>query len=205
LLFGTLAAPLWVVVVVVQGLTRDGFDFSRHPASLLSNGDQGWIQIINFFIMGLSVIAASQGYRRALSHGLGSTWVPRLVALFGIGALASGFFVLDPGQGFPPGAPAGAGELTWHGIAHLAASNVGFVALIGASVALARRFRSEGQSRWAALSLMLGCVFLVAIIIGMMVGATHQRAGTVVFGVGLLAAYTWFTLISHHLRLSVTD
>jgi hypothetical protein len=36
---GIVAGPLYLVVVVLQMLTRDGFDISRHPASMLSNGD----------------------------------------------------------------------------------------------------------------------------------------------------------------------
>jgi hypothetical protein len=70
---------------------------------LLSNGDLGWIQIANSFVIGLLIVAASHGYRRVLFHDVGATWVPRLVAWFGVGAVASGIFVPDPGQGFPSG------------------------------------------------------------------------------------------------------
>jgi hypothetical protein len=36
---------LYIAVVLIQALTRDGFDLTRHPARLLSNGDVGWVQI----------------------------------------------------------------------------------------------------------------------------------------------------------------
>jgi hypothetical protein len=49
-----LAGPLFVIVVAVQILTREGFDLSRHPISLLSVGDLGWIQMANFVIAGIS-------------------------------------------------------------------------------------------------------------------------------------------------------
>ena len=42
---GLALAPLFYVVVVAQMLTRTGFDIGRHPLSLLSLGDAGWIQI----------------------------------------------------------------------------------------------------------------------------------------------------------------
>jgi len=40
-----------------QMLVRDGFDIRRHALSLLTNGDLGWIQILNFVLTGLLVIA----------------------------------------------------------------------------------------------------------------------------------------------------
>jgi hypothetical protein len=30
---GVVAGPLYIVVVLIQALTRDGFDVTRHPAS----------------------------------------------------------------------------------------------------------------------------------------------------------------------------
>ena len=57
LICGIVGGPLYIVVVVLQMLTRDGFDISRHPASMLSNGDQGWIQIANSLVSGLLLLA----------------------------------------------------------------------------------------------------------------------------------------------------
>ena len=33
---------------LAQGLVRDGYDFTRHPMSLLALGEGGWVQIANF-------------------------------------------------------------------------------------------------------------------------------------------------------------
>lgn len=57
---GVVAGPLYIVVVVLQMLTRDGFDISRHPASMLSNGEQGWIQIATFAVSGLLFVACAR-------------------------------------------------------------------------------------------------------------------------------------------------
>ena len=40
---GVLAGPLFLTVLMIQAFTREGFDLSRHPLSLLSLGDLGWI------------------------------------------------------------------------------------------------------------------------------------------------------------------
>ena len=104
---GAVAAPLWTVAAVTQALTRDGFDLTRHPFSMLANGSLGWIQIINFLVVGALFIAAAAGLRRALHGGGGGIWVPRLVRVVGVGMVAAGVFVADPGDGFPAGTPAG--------------------------------------------------------------------------------------------------
>jgi hypothetical protein len=36
---GVIAGPLFIVLAFVQALIRSGFDFARHPLSLLTLGD----------------------------------------------------------------------------------------------------------------------------------------------------------------------
>ena len=67
LLCGVVAGPLYVVAGVFQ-VPRVGFDPTRHRISLMSNGDLGWIQIANFLVTGLLVIACSVGMRRSASR-----------------------------------------------------------------------------------------------------------------------------------------
>src|SRR3989441_5108147 len=100
---GAVAGPLYLVVGLAQAFTRPGFDLTRHPLSLLSNGDLGWIQITNFLLSGLLVVAGAVGMRQALASGRGRTWGPLLVGVYGLGLIGAAFFVADPAQGFPPG------------------------------------------------------------------------------------------------------
>ncbi len=62
---GIVAGPLFIVASLVQVLTRQGFDLTRQPISMLSLGDLGWIQIANFEVTGLLVLACAVGMRRA--------------------------------------------------------------------------------------------------------------------------------------------
>jgi hypothetical protein len=62
---GVVAGPLFAVVAAIQVLTRDRFDLARHPLSLLSLGELGWIQITSFVLAGALVVAAAVGMRRA--------------------------------------------------------------------------------------------------------------------------------------------
>ncbi|MEP7105859.1 MAG: DUF998 domain-containing protein, partial [Chloroflexota bacterium] len=143
------AGPFYVAVVLGQALTRPGFDLARDDASLLSNGGLGWIQIANFVLTGLMVIACAIGMRRALGGGQGVTWGPALLALYGLGLVGAGIFVADPMNGFPPGTPSGRpATISVHGILHLVSAAVGFLGLVAACVVLARRFASERRRGW---------------------------------------------------------
>src|SRR5947207_141810 len=75
---GAVAAPLWFGVVVVQMLTRPGFDLRRHAISVLDLGDLGWVQVTNFVVAGLLMVACAAGLRRALRSGPAATWGPLL-------------------------------------------------------------------------------------------------------------------------------
>lgn len=59
LALGMAAGPLFVVIGLAQAFTRDGFDLRRDTLSLLSNGDLGWIQVLNFILSGLHYTIAS--------------------------------------------------------------------------------------------------------------------------------------------------
>jgi hypothetical membrane protein len=70
---GVVAGPLFVGIVALQALTRNGFDLSRHPISLLGQGDVGWIQIANFVMAGLLSIAFAVGMWLLLHPGRAGT------------------------------------------------------------------------------------------------------------------------------------
>jgi hypothetical membrane protein len=73
LVCGVVAGPVFVTVIAVQALTRDGFDPSRHPISALSLGERGWIQITDFVLVGAMSVAFAVGLRRVLRPA--ATWV----------------------------------------------------------------------------------------------------------------------------------
>lgn len=155
-----LAAPLFVGVAAAQVLVRDGFDLSRHPLSLLSNGSGGWVQITNFIVTGLLVVCFAVGVRRRLHPGRAGTWSPILFGALGVGLVAAGIFVTDPGLGFPPGTPE-VTETTWHGAAHnVAAALATDPGAVGCLV-LARRFSVEGERAWAMASVATAVVVLL--------------------------------------------
>lgn len=93
----------------------------------------------------------------------GGIWGPRLIAVVGVGLFCAAFFRADPGLGFPPGTPANASTLSWHGMGHLIVGTVAFLALIAACFVFARRFVSQRQRAWATYSVVTGVLFFVSL------------------------------------------
>jgi hypothetical membrane protein len=158
---GIAAGPLFIAATLIQAFTRTGFDLARHPLSLLSLGSLGWVQIVNFVVSGILYVLGAVGQRAALRQSRGGTWGPLFVGLSGIGLIFAGVFTADPGAGFPPGAPAGAPTMSWHGLLHEIGFMLSFVAAIGACAVLARRYAALGRRGWMVAALATPVAALV--------------------------------------------
>ena len=189
---GMVAGPLYIAVGLSQALTRDGFDMRRHALSLLSNGDFGWIQIGNFLVSGLLVLAGALGMRRLLAGQRAGTWGPILLAVYGVGLLGGGVFVADAGRGFPPGTP-DPQSMSRDGLLHFVFGGIGFYALIGACLVFARRFHAEGRSGWAVYSVVTGLGFLMSFVA---IASGSTSAGVLLTFYGAVGwIWVWHTLL----------
>ena len=185
LVCGVVAGPIYVVVGVIEMLTRTGFDLRRHSLSLLSNGDLGWVNMTLFVATGVLLFAGAIGIRRALRGG------------------RAGLFTADPAFGFPPGTPADANAVSWHGLLHFVCGGVGFIALIAACFVFARRFAALGQRGWAWYSVVTGALFFAAFF-GIAAGSGQGEATVaivnVVFFVAAVLAWAWVSAVAARLR-----
>lgn len=197
--YGIVAGPLYVVVALAQALTRDGFDLSKHAWSLLANGELGWIQVTNFIVTGLMTVAAAIGLRRALTPGRGRTWVPLLIATYGVSLVGAGVFRADPAQGFPVGTPETT-TISWHGMLHFMVGGIGFLCLIAACFVLASRFSRDGRRRLAWFSRITGVVFLAGFV-GIASGSHGPT--TLAFVAAVLTVWAWLTTVSVHFYRTV--
>jgi hypothetical protein len=174
---------------VVGDLTRDGFDLTRHPWSVLENGPWGWIQSANLVLTGAMVTAFALGLRRALGAG----WAPRLLAGYGVSLAGAGLLTADPVAGFPAGSPGG--TVSWHGLLHFAVGGIGFLALIAACLVLARRL----PPGWARFSRVTGIAFLAAFA-GI---STGSPAATLPFVAGVVLSFGWLAALAVRLYRTV--
>jgi hypothetical membrane protein len=195
--YGVLAGPVYVITSVSQALAHDGFDLTRNAWSQLAAGPQGWIQMANLMLSGAMVIAFAVGLHRAGP----SRWAPRLITVYGLGLVASGLLVADPGAGYPVGVPAPAVP-TWHGIGHFVAGGIGFTALVIASFVLARRYARSGNRRLAWWSRITGIGFAAAFV-GVSSGSTGPTV-ILAFTAAVVAVWVWLAAVAVHSYRSVT-
>jgi hypothetical protein len=188
---GVVAGPLFVVAGLIHAFTRDGFDLRRHPFSMLSLGDFGWLQITNFVVSGLLFLACAVGMWRVLHPGRGGTWGPLLIGAVGVSLIAGGVFVADPAFGFPAGTPAGPPDVaSWHGNLHGLAFAVGMLSLIAACLVFARRFRALAARGWATYCTVTGGAFVILSAAGVVGGDFRLVAVAIVLGWG------WMSIVS---------
>jgi hypothetical membrane protein len=200
---GVVATPLFVVVFLVDGATRPGYDPTYHPVSALSLGDRGWLQITNFVVAGLLALGFAGGLRRALRPGPAARWVPNLVAAYGLALVLSGVFVMDPMRGYPPGTPPGEpAGFSWHHQLHDLVGVVVFVAVPLACLGLARRFAARPAQRgWAGYCLATGVAGLVLFgWFGVAWEADHELAG-LIQRLTIVVGWSWLPVVALRLLM----
>jgi len=192
LIVGVAAAVVFVAVLLVEGALRSGYDPAYHSGSELSLGDRGWIQMANFLQMGVGMFAFALGVHQALNAVIG----PVLLAIFGLGSIASGVFVPDPMRGYPPGGPTGTpAELTRHHQVHTAAGPVMFLAIFGACLTLAGRLLGA----WRLYTVLTAVVGL-ALTIWTALAYQRDAANTGLVQRALILVYwSWIVLLGLHL------
>ncbi len=182
LLAGVVAGPLYVIVSLIEVVSRDGFDPRRHAWSQLANGDFGWIHSATLIVSGLLVVLAATGWRTALPSRAAGT----LLGVYGLSMVVAGIFRADPGNGFPEGTPDTVAVST-SGLVHFAAGGIGFPCLVVACFLVARRMLPV-FSRVTGTVFGLGFVALVA--------AGGQAWSLLVFTVAVILASAWITVVS---------
>ncbi|WP_238010723.1 DUF998 domain-containing protein [Dactylosporangium sp. AC04546] len=182
------AAPLFVAAALAQAATRDGYDLTRHPVSMLALGDLGWIQTTVFVATALLTLAAVPAVRR-----LASGWTPRLLTLIGAGLLVAATFEMDPSDGFPLGTPAGPpSSLSWHFVLHNVGGSLSFLSMIALCFVLSRRL--PGTWRWTGRT--AGALFTAGLAWAM----TGGTAGSLTLFLGVAVAWLWIAAALHRLQ-----
>jgi hypothetical protein len=194
---GIIAGPLYVGLGLIQMAIRPGFDITRHSLSLMSNGNLGWIQILNFLVTGILLVLGAVGVRPVLQSGPGSKGAPLMLGLYGLGLVGASIFSADPALGFPPGTSLEGNPISWHGMLHFVAGTIGFSGFIAACFIFARRFKLIQQPSWAWYSRITGLLFLVSFV-----GIASGSKGPVsaFFAIAVVLGFTWISVLLSHLQ-----
>jgi hypothetical protein len=161
LLCGAISGPLFILAVLVQSLINPGFDLSIHLISLLSIGQNGYLQIANFALCGVFNILFAVGVWRVLHGGPSGTFAPIFIALHGMLLVTVAVFVTDPSNGFPPGSVTPTTPTT-HGAIHAFGALWVFITNAIALAVFVRHFIAS-RERWWAVYCGASAVAMVAI------------------------------------------
>ncbi|HEX4716602.1 MAG TPA: DUF998 domain-containing protein [Ktedonobacteraceae bacterium] len=192
---GAIGALLNIVVLLILGATRPGYNAWQIPDSSLELGEGGWIQITNYIVSGVLLLGFAIGLRRVLRTGRGSTWGPILLGIYGLSFIGAGIFVTDPVLGYPPGASS---TLTIHGILHDVFGQLQFISLSVACFVLARREAADPAGRgWAWYSVATG-LLLAASDVFFAVTFKLVDGGPVglIERIGIIAGCSWVALLA---------
>ncbi len=204
LLYAGIVGPLlFVVVFLVEGLTRPGYSAWRNFVSQLATGQGGWVQTINFLVCGVLVLVFAVALRSALKGSRGSIGAPILLVVFGTALIVAGIFATDPALGYPVGAPY---VKTAHGLIHGMAGLVAFTSLPAAAFVMARHFAAQpGARRWMIYSLGIGLLIIACFIVSS-VFSTMDQQGTwtnaptgLVQRIAIIGGWTWLAMVARHL------
>ncbi|MBB5807854.1 hypothetical protein F4560_007622 [Saccharothrix ecbatanensis] len=200
---GIAGPALFLVVFHLDAFTREGYDVWRHGPSLLMTGDGGWVQVANFVLTGMAMIACAIGLRRTVTG-----WGPRLVAAYGVMMISTGLFRTDPEEGYPAGTPADRMPgwnypSSWeHGV-HTLSVLVMYALATAACFVFARRFAAEPGGRpWAVGLAANGVLSPLVLATGMLISGDPDLAavdgvlGRVIIPLG----WVWAAVVPLRLR-----
>jgi hypothetical protein len=116
------------------------------------------------------------------------------LVIYGLGIATAGLLRADPAMGYPIGTPPGPPvTVTASGVGHLVAGGIGFLGLIVACLACARRSARTGDRVWAACSAAIGVYYLVAFA-GIASGAGNPVIN-IAFTVAVALGWGWLTAL----------
>jgi hypothetical membrane protein len=156
---GMIGPAVFVMVFLIEGWLRPGYNWLSTYVSDLSIGPRGWIQILNFLIVGTALFIFSRGAAAEFRSGKASRWGVILLTVLSICFFVSGPFVTDP-----IGTPRE--QVTTVGLVHGIFGAVVFVCMPICIFVFLRRFRED--PRWQSLrgwTLFLGILCAIGSIL----------------------------------------
>jgi len=155
---GMLAPVLFVTVFTIAGLLRQGYDPLCTYVSELALGSGGWIQKLNFIVLGILMLVFSRGVATEFQIGKASKSGPVLLTIIALLFIVSGIFIMDP-TGTPPN------QATIHGIIHGLAGGIIFTLMPVSCFVFLRRFHIDADWQlFQGWTLVLGNIIAAAVI-----------------------------------------
>lgn len=158
---GIIGGPFFVITYLILGFTRKDYNWLRHPVSSLAIGEDGWMQIANFFVTGTCFLCFAYGLYQTLQPPFNKKTAAILFGMIGIGLIGAGIFVTDPIVGYPPELPYQNRQSSVMGHLHNAFSFLVFIGIPVACFSFRKKFKLLGEKKWALYSLLSGITLIV--------------------------------------------
>ncbi len=155
---GMIAPVIFVGVFTIVGFLRAGYEPRQMYVSALSLGPSGWVQMLNFILLGLLLLLFAYGTAAEFPTGKASRWGFILLLVISLLFIVSGPFVMDP-QGTPQS------QATVHGTIHGLAGGIIFLLMPITCFIYLRRFRED--PKWTSFrlwTLILGILVALAVL-----------------------------------------
>ncbi len=172
-----------MLVFVIVGLIKPGYDPVVRMVSEGSIGQLGWIQTVNFFVLGLALLVFALGLWRGLGDRISGRIGSVLMAIAGGGVFCAGIFVADP---YPH-------ISTVHGALHVAVSLVTFNSLALAAFFFAKRF-------WKSRAFAVYCIASGIVPYGMVPPLTIPSYAGLEQRAVIVLVFLWITILALRLR-----
>lgn len=160
-----IATAIFLVVATVHGFLVPGFDPWHQSVSALALAPHGWVQIVNFSILGCAVLWTVPAWRRILRGGVGARSYPVLTAALGLSFILAGCFPQDPAPGYDP-ARLALEAPTLLGLLHLGAAGVAAGSSISLMFIVASRLSGNPQWQgWGTYTRMMAMVMIACVVV----------------------------------------
>ena len=196
---GMIGPALFVGIFTFEGWLRPGYDPLAMYISALSLGPRGWIQIVNFVVLGGLLLVFARGITAEFPTGKAARGGPILLTILAVLFIISGIFVMDP-MNTPPD------QMSLPGTIHGLAGGILFMSMPITIFVFLRRFRVD--SNWQPFqswTLVLGIIEAVGIVFFSVVSTSPELLNTFADWIGLVqrAALVpfmlWLFLFARHL------
>ena len=197
---GMIGPALFTLVFTLNGWLRPGYDPVRMYVSELSIGPGGWIQIVNFLMLGLCLGVFAVGVPKAFPTGKASRAGPILLGIVAVCYFISGPLVTDPAAMFD-------NQQSVHGLLHGIFGALVFSLSPACCFVFWRRFRADPEWKQMSPWTLLAGIVMVIIVVLMKAGQLttsllNAWAGVIQRG-ALITFYAWVFVFAFKLKRKV--
>jgi len=194
---GMIGPALFTLTFTLNGLLRGGYDPVRMYVSELSIGPRGWIQIVNFMVLGSCLMVFAIGISKAFPTGKASRAGPILLMVIAACYFVSGPLVTDPASMFD-------NQQTVQGMAHGIFGALVFALSPVCCFVFLRRFRADENWKRLRHWTLLAAIIMVLTVVLMKIAQPlasplHPWAG-LIQRCSLITFYAWIFTFSLKLK-----